>query len=155
MRKVIHKLLEVIPTSALLTWFTINIIAPLDRRLLLATNGRLSLTGSTTILLITTGARSGEARFSPLPGLLRGEEIVLLASKGGAKSHPSWYHNLVEHPEVEILMDGSRLTYQAEVIEGPRRQEMWEWLVEQWPGFAVYARKASPRVMPVIVLRRK
>ncbi len=123
--------------------------------MLLVTNGRLSLTGSTTILLITTGARNGEARHASLPGLFRGEEIVLLASKGGAKSHPSWYHNLVEHPNVEVLMDGRRLPYQAEVTDGERRREMWAWLVEQWPGFATYARKASPRVMPVVVLRRK
>ena len=149
----IHRLLETIATSALLTWLTLNVIAPLDRRLLLATNGRLSLTGSTTILLITIGARSGKGRHSALPGLIHGEEIVLLASKGGAKSHPSWYHNLVNHPEVEVLMDGRRLPFQAEVTDGARRQAMWAWLVEQWPGFAAYARKASPRVLPVIVLR--
>lgn len=148
----IHRLLEVIATSALLTRLTLNVIAPLDRRLLLATDGRLSLTGSSTILLITIGARSGKARYSSLPGLFHGKEIVLLASKGGAKSHPSWYHNLVKHPEVEVLMGGRRLPHQAEVTDGARRQEMWAWLVEQWPGFAAYARKASPRVLPVIVL---
>jgi deazaflavin-dependent oxidoreductase (nitroreductase family) len=152
MRNVIHRLLEAISTSALLTWLTLNVIAPLDRRLLLATNGRLSLTGSSTILLVTTGARSGKTRHSALPGLLHGKEIVVLASKGGSKSHPSWYHNLVQHPEVEVLKGGVRLPFKAEVTDGDRRREMWEWLVEQWPGFSAYASKASPRVLPVIVL---
>ncbi len=148
----IHRLLEVIATSALLTWLTLNVVAPLDRRLLLMTDGLWSLTGSTTILLITIGARSGKPRHSSLPGLFHGEEIVLLASKGGAKSHPSWYHNLVAHPEVQVLMGGRRLAYRAEVTDGTGRQEMWAWLIEQWPGFAAYASKASPRVLPVIVL---
>ncbi|MAG31008.1 MAG: nitroreductase [Deltaproteobacteria bacterium] len=148
-----HRWLEAIASSALLTWFTLRVVAPLDRRLLLATRGRSSLTGSTTILLITTGARSGKARHSALPGLSRGEEIVVLASNGGGKSNPSWYHNLVAHPDVEILKDGSRLPYRAEVADGARRDETWGWLVEQWSGFSAYARKASPRILPVVVLR--
>lgn len=131
-----------------------NVVAPLDRRLMALSNGRLSLTGATTILLITTGARSGAQRQAALPGLFHDEDIVLLASKGGAKTHPAWYHNLLKDPEVEVVKAGERLSYRAEVTEGHRREVMWSWLLEQWKGFAAYQEKAKPRVLPVMVLHR-
>jgi len=148
----IHKLLESIATSKILTWITLNIVAPLDRRLLLATKGRLSLTGASTILLITTGAKSGQTRYSSLPGLFYKDKIVLLASKGGGPSHPAWYYNLLKNPQVEVMRKGSRVTYQAEITEGEQRQKFWLWLLEQWSGFAAYQEKAAPRVIPVVVL---
>ncbi len=149
----IHKWLEIIATSKVLVWFVINVLAPLDRRLLLATTGRLSLTGSSTVLLVTTGAKSGQTRYSSLPGLSHNDEIVLLASKGGAPVHPAWYHNIVKNPEVELIKGGVRKTYRAEVTEGETRQYYWQWLLEQWSGFAAYEKRAAPRVLPVIVLK--
>ncbi len=151
----IHKLLESIATSKLLTWLTISVIAPLDRRLLLFTNGRISLTGSTTLLLITIGAKSGKTRHSSLPGLFHGDKIVLLASKGGATTHPGWYHNIVKNSEVEIISHGTRITYSTEITEGEKREKFWLWLLEQWSGFAAYQEKAAPRIIPVIVLSPK
>ncbi len=139
-------------TMRLLSWLTVTVIAPLDRRLLLATNGRLSLTGSSTVLLISRGARSGALRYSSLPGLCDGETIILLASKGGAPTHPAWYHNLVKNPQVEILENGQRRRYRAYVTQGPRREERWQWLLEQWGGFAVYQQRAGARVLPVVEL---
>lgn len=148
----IHTLLEAIASSRLLTWLTINVIAPLDRRLLKVSNGRLSLTGSSTILLVTTGAKSGATRYSSLPGLYHGEHIILLASKGGAPTHPAWYHNLARHPEVEVVNKGKRLRYRARTAEGEERKQLWAWLLEQWSGFAAYEKKAAPRILPVVVL---
>ena len=148
-----HKLLEAIASSRLLTWLTINTIAPLDRRLLKVSNGRLSLTGSSTVLLITTGAKSGATRYSSLPGLYCGEQIILLASKGGASSHPAWYYNLVKHPEVLIVKNGIRRPYRASTAQGDERARLWAWLLEQWSGFAAYEKKAYPRILPVVVLR--
>ena len=82
------------------------------------------------------------------------EGIVLLASKGGAKTHPAWYHNLRKNPEVEVVKGGERTRYRAEVTEGQRREAMWCWMLEQWKGFAAYQEKARPRILPVVVLRR-
>lgn len=151
----IHDLLEVISTSSLLTWITINIVAPLDRKLLLASNGRFCLTGSSTILLKTIGAKSGAVRYTSLPGLYNGDDIVLLASKGGAKSHPAWYHNMVKNPSVEVITGGKRQIFIAEDAQGERREEMWQWLTEQWSGFTAYQTKAAPRILPIIVLSPK
>jgi deazaflavin-dependent oxidoreductase (nitroreductase family) len=150
-----HELLEKIATSRFLTWATLNVVAPMDQRLLALSQGRLSLTGPSTILLITTGARSGVQRQVALPGLIHEEGIVLLASKGGAKSHPAWVHNLLKNPAVEVVMKGERLRYRAEVTEGQRREAMWSWLVGQWKGFEAYQEKARPRILPVVVLQRE
>ena len=148
----IHKLLEAIASSRLLTWLTINVIAPLDRRLLKISNGRFSLTGSSTILLVTTGAKSGATRYSSLPGLYHGEQVILLASKGGAPTHPAWYHNLVKHPDVDVIKSGSCLSYRAHTADGAEREQLWAWLLEQWSGFAAYEKKAHPRILPIVVL---
>ena len=86
----IHKTLEIIATLPPLTWLTLHVVAPLDRRLMRVSEGRFSLTGASTILLVTQGARSGEPRFASLPGLYHDDAIVLLASKGGSKTHPGW-----------------------------------------------------------------
>jgi len=147
-----HKALEAIASSRLLTWMTINVVAPLDRRLLKVSNGRLSLTGSSTILLVTTGAKSGATRYSSLPGLYHGEQIILLASKGGAPTHPAWYFNLRKHPQVEVVNKGASKRYRAHTAEGEEREQLWAWLLEQWSGFAAYEKKAAPRVLPVVVL---
>jgi deazaflavin-dependent oxidoreductase (nitroreductase family) len=148
----VHKLLEAIASSRLLTWLTIHVIAPLDRRLLKASNGRLSLTGASTVLLVTTGAKSGATRYSSLPGLYHGERIILLASKGGAPTHPAWYYNLTKHPDVEIIKNGTRQRYRANTAAGAEREVLWAWLLEQWSGFAAYEIKARPRVLPIVVL---
>ncbi len=54
------------------------------------------------LLLTTTGAKSGQPRTTPLVYTTDGDRIVVIASKGGAPSHPAWYHNLVAHPEVTV-----------------------------------------------------
>ena len=78
---------------------------------------------------------------------------MLLASKGGAKTHPAWYHNLVKNPEVDILKGGEKRSYTAVVTEGEQREEMWAWLLERWSGFGVYQERAGKRIMPVVLLK--
>ena len=151
----IHKILEVIATSKIILWFVINIIAPLDRRLLKVSKGRLSLTGASTVLLVTTGAKTGQIRYSSLPGLYHNDEIVLLASKGGADHHPAWYHNLKKNPDVKIMSKGKEIPYTAVITEGEERKKMMAWLLEQWSGFAAYEKRAAPRVVPVVILRKR
>lgn len=148
----IHRWLQLIAALPLLPWLMIHVIAPADRRLMRMTRGRLSLTGRTTVLLVTRGARSGQLRYSTLPGLYQEDRLVLLASKAGAKTHPAWYHNLAAHPDVEVIKGGQRRRYRAEITEGEQRQRLWAWLLQQWQGFAAYQERAGSRVLPVVVL---
>jgi len=141
-----------VATVPAMTWLTLNVIAPLDLALLRATRGRRSLTGPDTVILVTKGARSGKIRETALPALRFDAEIILVASKGGDPRHPGWYHNLVADPSVEVVHGGSTSAHRARVVEGEEREQLWQWLVEQWDGFATYAQRAAPRVLPIIAL---
>jgi deazaflavin-dependent oxidoreductase (nitroreductase family) len=62
-------------------------------------------TGRDVLLLTTTGASSGQPRTHPLVYMRDGDQYLIIASKGGAPTHPAWYHNLREHPEVIVEVD--------------------------------------------------
>ncbi len=146
------ELLAKVATAPAMTWLTLNVVAPLDLALLRSTGGRRSLTGPATVILVTKGARSGKIRETALPALHFEGEIILLASKGGNPKHPGWYHNLIAEPRVEVVHNGSTVAHRARVVEGEERERLWRWLVEQWDGFATYARRAAPRVLPIVAL---
>jgi len=109
--------------------------------------------GMTLLLLHTIGAKSGEPRLNPVVYLADGERYVIIASKGGAPTHPSWYHNVVAHPEVTVEIGTEKFQAQAEVVQEPERTELYEKMSAQYPGFAEYEQKTT-RVIPVLVLTR-
>jgi deazaflavin-dependent oxidoreductase (nitroreductase family) len=110
---------------------------------------------SPMVLLTTTGARSGQKRVNPLVPLLQGDRIYVVASKGGAPTHPDWYHNVVAHPDVEVELGDERFPAEAVVVEGPERDRLFAAQVAAAPGFGEYQEKAGARVIPIIELRRK
>ncbi|MBK7896995.1 MAG: nitroreductase family deazaflavin-dependent oxidoreductase [Candidatus Promineifilaceae bacterium] len=103
------------------------------------------------LLLHTTGAKSGQKRINPLAYLEDGARYVIVASKGGAPTHPDWYYNVMAHPEVEVEVGTKRFSAQAAAAEEPERSELYEKMVAKNPGFDEYRRKTS-RTIPVIVL---
>lgn len=107
----------------------------------------------TLLLLHTTGAKSGEPRLNPVAYLADGERYVIVASKGGEPTHPSWYHNVVAHPEVTVEVGTGKFQAQAEVVQEPERTELFDKVSTQYPGFAEYVKKTT-RVIPVLVLSR-
>ncbi|HEV8403308.1 MAG TPA: nitroreductase family deazaflavin-dependent oxidoreductase [Candidatus Limnocylindrales bacterium] len=110
--------------------------------------------GRQVLILTTTGAKTGERRESPLAYTLDGDRIVIVASKGGADTNPAWYHNLVEHPDVTVELNGKRFDAIASVATGAERRRLYDGHVAVHPGFADYEKKTT-RVIPVIVLQRK
>ena len=110
-------------------------------------------TGRQLLILSTTGARSGEPRETPLVFTRSGADYVVIASKGGAPSHPAWFHNLVAHPEVQVEVGGERFRARARVAEGEERDRLYEAQSRLLPNFAEYQRKTS-RQIPVVVLER-
>lgn len=147
------RLLGAIATAPPVTWIVLHVVAPLDRMLLEKTNGRWSLSGPVTGLLVTVGAKTGQVRRTPLPLLWHEGSVILVASKGGAATHPAWYHNLRATPRVHVETRTGRRAFLAEEVTGRERGSLWLWLVEQWGGFAVYERRAAPRTLPLIRLR--
>jgi deazaflavin-dependent oxidoreductase (nitroreductase family) len=109
--------------------------------------------GRPLLLLTTTGARSGEQRTTPLVYSTDGDLLVVIASKGGAPTHPAWYHNLTANPEATVELGTERFQVRAEVARGQERDRLFEAQATQMPNFAEYQRKTSRRI-PVFTLRR-
>jgi deazaflavin-dependent oxidoreductase (nitroreductase family) len=111
--------------------------------------------GARLLLLTTKGAKSGQTRVNPLAFTRDGDNYVVIASKGGAPSHPDWYHNVVAHPEVTVEVstrEGTRqFAARARVAEGEERERLYAAQAALMPGFAEYQRKTS-RQIPVVVL---
>jgi deazaflavin-dependent oxidoreductase (nitroreductase family) len=103
------------------------------------------------VLVTIRGVKSGKLRYTPLMRVEHDGRYALVASKGGAPEHPTWYHNLVAHPHVE-LQDGTvKKEYDARQVEGDERAEWWERSIAAYPPYAEYQQKTD-REIPVFVL---
>lgn len=107
----------------------------------------------TLLLLHTTGAKSGKQRINPVATLAENDNYVIIASKGGAPTHPSWFHNLVANPDVKVEVGTETFEARAEVAGEPERTELYAKMAAKYPGFAEYEQKTD-RVIPVIKLNR-
>ena len=138
------------------SWFFLHVANPIDRRLLPATNGRLSLSiGQPVLCLEVVGAKSGQIRRTPLLFTEVDGELVMIASAGGAPRHPAWYRNVSANPRVKVYAPRGRTgDYVARTAQGEERSRMWAAALELYPGFDVYAERAGAREIPVLVLRR-
>ena len=108
---------------------------------------------NTLLLLHTTGARSGKERINPLVTFEDGDRLVIIASKGGAPSHPDWYHNLVANPVVKVEYGTESFQAKAAVASEPERTRLYEIMESKMAAFAEYKEKAG-RVIPVVTLSR-
>jgi deazaflavin-dependent oxidoreductase (nitroreductase family) len=134
------------------TWFLVNIGNRIDPYLMKASGGRVKSTiNAPTVLLTHTGAKSGSRRTTPLAYFTDGDKVVLIASRGGHRNHPSWYFNVTANPEVELWTKGGGGRYRAREAEGEERQRLWNLATRFYPGFASYQERAGDRRIPVIV----
>jgi deazaflavin-dependent oxidoreductase (nitroreductase family) len=111
--------------------------------------------GMPMMLLGMTGAKSGRSLTSPLVYSMAGDDMVIIASKAGAPTHPNWYHNLLANPDVTVEVGSDKYDATAVVIEGDDRAALYAAQAEQMPQFADYAEKAGAREIPVFRLVRK
>ena len=109
--------------------------------------------GRPVLILTTTGAKSGERRETPLAYTRDGDDVVIVASMGGAPRNPSWYHNLVANPRVTVELGGETFQADARVTDPEERRRLYDRHAEVFPGFRDYEAKTS-RTIPVIVLKR-
>jgi deazaflavin-dependent oxidoreductase (nitroreductase family) len=131
--------------------FNKNLITDLREHHGKATSG--PFVGRNVLILTTKGAKSGETRETPLVYTLDGEKIVIIASKGGAPTHPSWYHNLSKHPEVTLEVGDEKFKARAHVIDGDEYERLYLHHANANPGFHEYRTKTT-RKIPVIQLER-
>jgi deazaflavin-dependent oxidoreductase (nitroreductase family) len=124
----------------------------LDRPLMKVTGGRLSsVVGYPSLLLTTTGARSGQPRTVPLLYVDLGERLGIIGSRFGSTKHPGWYHNLRADPRATVEIKGERREYRAREADEDERSEIWSRGVNMYPGYDKYKSRAGRRI-PVMVL---
>jgi deazaflavin-dependent oxidoreductase (nitroreductase family) len=134
------------------TWFLVNIGNKIDPYLMRASGGRVKSTiNAPTVLLTHTGAKSGRKRTTPLGYFTDGDDVILIASRGGDRNHPAWYFNVRANPEVELFTKGGGGRYRAREAEGSERERLWDLATSFYPGFARYQERAGDRRIPVIV----
>ncbi|MBL7497237.1 nitroreductase family deazaflavin-dependent oxidoreductase [Frankia sp. CNm7] len=115
-------------------------------------NGELS-EGVPTLLLTTTGRRSGQPRRTALIYGQDGGDYVIVASVGGAPKHPLWYLNLTADPAVTVQVGADVFEATARVATPDEKARLWPRMVEVWPPYADY-QKRTDRDIPVVLLTR-
>lgn len=124
-----------------------------------AKKGRgVGMWGDHVLLMTATGAKSGDLITTPLVFGRDGDDYIIVASKGGAPSHPTWFHNLKKTPEVEVEApadDGvETFKARARVVEDrAERDRLFKEMTKIWPSYADYE-KRTDRLIPVLILER-
>ncbi len=110
-----------------------------------------TLRGKPIVVLTSVGARTGNLRKTALMRVEHDGIYAVVASRGGAPQHPTWYHNLVTNPRVELQDGAVRRDYLAREVTDEERALWWGRATEVWPDYEGYQRKTS-RIIPVFVL---
>ena len=148
--------LERFASSRLGAWLFVHVFPYVDRPLLKLSKGRFSIAAGYNIaLLITTGARTGKPRSTPLLYIVDEGNIVLIASKGGSPHHPAWYHNLLANPEATVIFQGREGKFIALEATGEERERLWKKAVDYYAGYVDYSKRTGGRRIPIIVLTPK
>lgn len=114
----------------------------------------LEVNGAPIVLLTLRGARTGKLRHTPVMRVEHGGSYAVVASKGGAPEHPTWYYNIKAHPEFTLQDGTTTKEYAAREVDGAERAEWWERAVAAFPAYADYQEKTD-RDIPVFVLDPK
>lgn len=109
--------------------------------------------GTTVLILTTTGRKSGKPRSTPLIYQRHGDDVLVVASNGGADTPPLWFRNLETDPEVQVQVKGDRFTARARTATAEEKPGMWRTMAAVWPAYNEYQTKTD-REIPVVVLER-
>ena len=110
--------------------------------------------GAPMLLLDHVGAKSATKRTSPLVYTQDGDDIVLVASKGGNPRNPAWFHNLKANPETTVQIGSEKRPVRARVAADEERERLWPKVVDTYSGYAGY-QKRTQRKIPLVVLERR
>jgi deazaflavin-dependent oxidoreductase (nitroreductase family) len=104
-----------------------------------------------SLLLEHTGAKSGKSRTSPLVYGVDGQNLILVASKGGYPKHPAWFHNLMAHPDTTVQVGSQRTAVHARTATPEERDRLWSLMVGVYGGYEDYRRRTD-REIPLVIL---
>ena len=105
------------------------------------------------VVITSKGAKSGKLRKNPVMRVEHDGVYAAVASKGGTPENPTWYHNFVAHPEVDLQDGAEKHTYRVRIAEGDERAEWWDRAVSVYSPYAEYQEKTD-RTIPVFLLER-
>jgi deazaflavin-dependent oxidoreductase (nitroreductase family) len=109
--------------------------------------------GAPILVLTTTGEKSGRPRKFALIYAPDGDDVVIVASKGGAPEHPQWYRNLVANPEVTVQVRADRYPAVARTASAEEKKRLWPLVTQVWPSYDDYQQRTE-RDIPVVILSR-
>jgi deazaflavin-dependent oxidoreductase (nitroreductase family) len=136
-------------------WFALlgPVLVPADRLVGRVTGGRVVALGLVpSLLLTTTGRRSGRPRTTPLLGVPDAGGFIVIGSNWGGRSHPAWALNLLANPDASIVHKGQRFPVRARLLAGVDRERAWRLALRHWPAYRTYAERAG-RELHVFALR--
>jgi F420H(2)-dependent quinone reductase len=108
-------------------------------------------TGLPVIIVTNHGWKTGAIRKTPLMRVADGNSYILVASQGGAPTHPKWYHNLKADPNVEIRDKTKVYAMRVrEVVDSLERERLWNIAVKAYPPYQEYQNKTE-RIIPIFV----
>jgi deazaflavin-dependent oxidoreductase (nitroreductase family) len=107
--------------------------------------------GTQTLLLTTTGRRSGKPITKPLIYGRHADDYLVVASWGGNDRQPPWYLNLEANPEVEIQVKGDKMRARARTATPEEKRELWPIMTKEWPDYDNYQTKTD-RDIPLVVV---
>jgi deazaflavin-dependent oxidoreductase (nitroreductase family) len=123
-----------------------RLLVPADRLVGRLTRGRVVALGLLPSLVITTtGRRSGLPRRNPLLYVRDGAAYVVVGSNWGQPHQPAWALNLLAEPRASVAVGGREFPVVARLTDGAERDRLWALLVRRWPAYETYAGRAGGR----------
>jgi deazaflavin-dependent oxidoreductase (nitroreductase family) len=142
------------PTQEKLGTFVIGWISLANTWIYRLSGGRVGgrwMYGAPVLLLTVTGRKSGQPRTTPLLYLADGDNLVVVASKGGMSHHPLWYANLQANPDVEVEVGSEKRKMRARTASVTEKAALWPRLVKMYPDYDAYQARTT-RDIPVVIL---
>jgi F420H(2)-dependent quinone reductase len=138
-----------------LQWKVINRLTDVHVGVYKLTGGRLGAkmprAKGRMLLLDHVGAKSGKHRTIPLLYVTDGEDLVIVASKGGSHKHPSWFHNLMANPKTTVQVDSEKRDVVAREASDKERKRLWPTVVDAWNDYDSYQDRTD-RKIPLVIL---
>ncbi|RIV40760.1 nitroreductase/quinone reductase family protein [Micromonospora radicis] len=136
-------------------WFgaAMRLLVPVDRAVGRLTRGRVVALGLVPSLVITTtGRKSGKPRSNPLLYVPDGDAYVVIGSNWGQPHQPAWALNLRAQPAAEVDVAGRRVPVRGELATGAERDRLWRLLLDEWPAYQAYVERAGGREIRIFRL---
>jgi deazaflavin-dependent oxidoreductase (nitroreductase family) len=148
------------PDSALSRWaarfastqpgsWLVRTLTPLDRKVLVRSNGRRTLLGpigAPTMLLETTGRKTGQPRVSPLLFARDGGSVIVVGSNFGQAHHPAWTGNLLANPHAVAVVGGERIPVTATLLDGEEAEAAYQKMVDVADTYTAYRTRTDRQI---------